>query len=137
MQNQLGDIKLAANMAALNGVSITAERSKIEYKIDKRVITVGQDLVAKGGTAVNVLENTPSVQVDAQGKVSLRGSLDYIVLIDGKPSVLKGSEALKTINAASIKQIEVITNPSAKYEADGKAEIISIIQKKEKLEGIS
>ncbi len=137
MQNQLGDIKLAANTTQLTGVSVTAERSKVEYKIDKRVINVGQDLVARGGTAVNVLENTPSIQVDAQGNVSLRGSTDYIVLIDGKPTLLKGSDALKTINAASIKQIEVITNPSAKYEADGKAGIINIIQKKEKMQGIS
>jgi outer membrane receptor protein involved in Fe transport len=137
LQNDLGDIKLSANTAQLSGVSVTAERSKVEYKIDKRVINVAQDLVAKGGTAVNVLENTPSVQVDAQGNVSLRGSYDYIVLIDGKPSILKGNEALKTINAASIKQIEVITNPSAKYEADGKAGIINIIQKKEKMQGVS
>ena len=137
MQNEMGDIKLAANTAELSGVSVVGERSKVEYKIDKRVINVGQDLVAQGGTAVNALENTPSVQVDAQGNVSLRGSYDYIVLIDGKPSVLKGSEALKQINAASIKQIEVITNPSAKYEADGKAGIINIIQKKDKMQGVS
>ena len=100
---------------------MVAERAKVEYKIDKRVINVSQDIIAKGGTAVSILENTPSVLVDPQGNVSLRGSYDYIVLIDGKPSVLKGSDALKQINAASIKQIEVITNPSAKYEADGKA----------------
>lgn len=137
LQNDLGDIKLAATTAELSGVSVVAERSKVEYKIDKRVINVGQDLVAKGGTAVNVLENTPSIQVDAQGNVSLRGSYDYIVLIDGKPSIIKGNEALKQINAASIKQIEVITNPSAKYEADGKAGIINIIQKKEKLQGLN
>jgi outer membrane receptor protein involved in Fe transport len=137
MQNEMGDLKLTANTAELSGVSVVGERSKVEYKIDKRVINVGQDLVAQGGTAVNALENTPSVQVDAQGNVSLRGSYDYIVLIDGKPSVLKGSEALKQINAASIKQIEVITNPSAKYESDGKAGIINIIQKKEKMQGVS
>jgi outer membrane cobalamin receptor len=77
------------------------------------------------------------VQVDPQGNVMLRGSYDYIVLVDGKPSVLKGSDALKQISAASIKQIEVITNPSAKYEADGKAGIINIIQKKDKLQGLN
>lgn len=137
MQNDLGDLKLVSSTAQLNGVSVVGERSKVEYKIDKRVINVGQDLVAKGGTAVNVLENTPSVQVDAQGNLTLRGSSDYIVLIDGKPSVLKGSDALKQVNAASIKQIEVITNPSAKYEADGNAGIINIIQKKEKLQGVN
>jgi len=133
----LGDIKLSTTAAELGGVSVVADRAKVEYQIDKRVINVSQDLVAKGGTAVNVLENTPSIQVDPQGNLTLRGSSDYIVLVDGKPSVMKGSEALKTINAASIKQIEVITNPSAKYEADGKAGIINIIQKKEKLEGVN
>ena len=137
LQNDLGDIKLATKTAELNGVSIVADKARVEYQIDKRVINVSQDIVAKGGTAVNVLENTPSVQVDPQGNVTLRGSSDYIVLIDGKPSVMKGSDALKTINAAAIKQIEVITNPSAKYEADGKAGIINIIQKKEKLQGVS
>ena len=137
LQANLGDLKLAAVAAELGGVSIVADRAKVEYQIDKRVINVSQDIVAKGGTAVSVLENTPSVIVDPQGNVSLRGSYDYIVLIDGKPSVLKGSDALKQINAASIKQIEVITNPSAKYEADGKAGIINIIQKKEKMQGIS
>lgn len=137
LQANLGDIKLAAAAAELGGVAIVADRAKVEYQIDKRVINVSQDIVAKGGTAVSVLENTPSVQVDPQGNVSLRGSYDYIVLIDGKPSVLKGSDALKQINSASIKQIEVITNPSAKYEADGKAGIINIIQKKEKMQGVS
>ena len=137
LQANLGDIKLAAAAAELGGVAIVADRAKVEYQIDKRVVNVSQDIVAKGGTAVSVLENTPSVLVDPQGNVSLRGSYDYIVLIDGKPSVLKGSDALKQINAASIKQIEVITNPSAKYEADGKAGIINIIQKKDKLQGMN
>ena len=137
LQADLGDIKLAAAAAELGGVAIVADRAKVEYQIDKRVVNVSQDIVAKGGTAVSVLENTPSVLVDPQGNVSLRGSYDYIVLIDGKPSVLKGSDALKQINAASIKQIEVITNPSAKYEADGKAGIINIIQKKDKLQGMN
>lgn len=137
LQNNVGDIKLAVNSTQLSEVSIVGEKSKVEYQIDKRVINVDQDIVAKGGTAVNVLENTPSIQVDQQGNVMVRGSYDYVVLIDGKPSVLKGSDALKMVNASSIKQIEVITNPSAKYEADGKAGIINIIQKKEKLQGVS
>lgn len=137
LQTNIGDIKLAVNSTSLDEVTITAEKSSVEYQIDKRVINVDQDIVAKGGTAVSVLENTPSIQVDQQGNVMVRGSYDYVVLIDGKPSVLKGSDALKMINASSIKQIEVITNPSAKYEADGKAGIINIIQKKEKLQGVS
>jgi outer membrane receptor protein involved in Fe transport len=133
----LGNISMSAGAAELSGVAVVADRKKVEYQIDKRVVNVSQDIIAKGGTAVSVLENTPSVQVDPQGNLTLRGSSDYIVLIDGKPSALKGSDALKTINAAAIKQIEVITNPSAKYEADGKAGIINIIQKKEKLQGLS
>jgi len=137
LQNELGDLKMATNSAELSGVAIVAERKKVEYKIDKRVINVGQDLVAKGGTAVDVLENTPSVQVDQQGNVTLRGSSDFEVLVDGKPSVMNGSDLLKTVNAVSIKQIEVITNPSAKYEADGTSGIINIILNKEKLRGIS
>lgn len=135
--NNLGDIKLTASQYDLGAVSVTAEKSKVEYQIDKRVINVDQQTVAKGGSAVNVLENTPSVQVDPQGNLTLRGSSDYIVLIDGKPSAIKGSDALKQINAASIKQIEVITNPSAKYDADGQAGIINVIRKKEALQGLS
>ncbi len=135
--SNLGDIKLTASQYDLGAVSVTAEKSKVEYQIDKRVINVDQQTVAKGGSAVNVLENTPSVQVDPQGNLTLRGSSDYIVLIDGKPSPVKGSDALKQINAASIKQIEVITNPSAKYDAEGQAGIINVIRKKEALQGLS
>lgn len=133
----LGLIQLNTSASNLGEVAVTAEKSKVEYQIDKRVINVDQSVVAKGGSAVNVLENTPSVQVDPQGNLTLRGSSDYIVLIDGKPSVLKGSDALKQINAASIKQIEVITNPSARYDADGQAGIINIIRKKDHLQGLN
>lgn len=135
--NNTGDIKLTASQYDLSTVAVTAEKSKVEYQIDKRVINVDQQTVAKGGSAVNVLENTPSVQVDPQGNLTLRGSSDYIVLVDGKPSPVKGSDALKQINAASIKQIEVITNPSAKYDAEGQAGIINVIRKKEALQGLS
>jgi outer membrane receptor protein involved in Fe transport len=134
---EIGIIELTALSSNLGEVSVTAEKSKVEYQIDKRVINVDQSVVAKGGSAVNVLENTPSVQVDPQGNLTLRGSSDYIVLIDGKPSVLKGSDALKQINAATIKQIEVITNPSAKYDADGQAGIINIIRKKDYMQGLN
>lgn len=135
--NNLGDIRLSASQLDLGAVSVTAEKSKVEYQIDKRVINVDQQTVARGGSAVNVLENTPSVQVDPQGNLTLRGSSDYIVLIDGKPSPIKGSDALKQINAATIKQIEVITNPSAKYDSEGQAGIINVIRKKEALQGLS
>ncbi|MBK7029761.1 MAG: carboxypeptidase regulatory-like domain-containing protein [Bacteroidales bacterium] len=126
----LGIINMSSSSSNLSEVSVVAEKSKVEYQIDKRVINVDQTAVNKAGSAVNILENTPSIQVDPQGNVTLRGSSDFIVLIDGKPSVLKGSDALKLINAASIKQIEVITNPSAKYDSEGQAGIINIIRKK-------
>lgn len=135
--NSLGDIQLSPSSEMLKAVEVTGEKSRIEYKIDKRVINVDKDISAKGGTAVNVLENTPSVQVDAQGNVTLRGSSDYLVLIDGKPSPVKGSDALKQIPANSIQQVEVITNPSAKYDVEGQAGIINLIMKKEKMLGMN
>jgi outer membrane receptor protein involved in Fe transport len=91
---------------------------------------VGQDINAAGGTVVDVLENTPSVTVDIDGNVSLRGSGSFTVLIDGKPSVLSGSEALRQIPASSVENIEIITNPSAKYDPDGNAGIINVVMKK-------
>ncbi|MHC1708631.1 MAG: TonB-dependent receptor [Bacteroidales bacterium] len=133
----LGQIQLSPTSEILKTYEVTAEKQRIEYKIDKRVINVDKDIIAKGGTAVNALENTPSVQVDAQGNVTLRGSSDYLVLIDGKPSPVKGSDALKQIPAGSIEKIEVITNPSARYDAEGQAGIINILLKKEKLQGLN
>ncbi|MBN2807813.1 MAG: TonB-dependent receptor [Prolixibacteraceae bacterium] len=133
----LGDIALSTTSSDIAEVFVSAEKSRIEYKIDKRVVNVDKELSAKGGTAVQALENTPSVQVDGQGNLTLRGSSDYIVLIDGKPSILKGSDALKQIPANNIKQIEVITNPSAKYDADGQAGIINVIMKKELMQGLN
>jgi outer membrane receptor protein involved in Fe transport len=133
----LGTIELEPKAAELNEVKVVGEKSKVEYKIDKRIVNVDKDIAAKGGTAIQALENTPSVQVDGQGNLTLRGSSDYIVLIDGKPSIVKGSDALKQIPSNAIKQIEVITNPSAKYEADGQGGIINVIMKKEMLQGLN
>lgn len=133
----LGAISISTSTTEINEVVVTGETKRVEYKIDKRVINVDKDITAKGGTAVNVLENTPSVQVDAQGNLTLRGSSEYVVLVDGKPSVVKGSDALKQIPSNAIKQIEVITNPSAKYDAEGQAGIINIIMKKEKMQGLN
>lgn len=133
----LGVIHIRETNAIIGEVVVTAERSRVEYKIDKRVVNVDKEFSAKGGTAASVLENTPSVQVDPQGNVTLRGSSNFIVLIDGKPSSIKGSDALKQIPSSAIKQIEVITNPSAKYEADGQAGIINVIMQKDRLQGLS
>jgi outer membrane receptor protein involved in Fe transport len=133
----LSDIQVSPMVTQLNQVVVAGQKSRVEYKIDKRIINVDKDINAKGGTAVSVLENTPSVQTDPQGNITLRGSSDFIVLIDGKPSVTKGSDALKQIPASAIKQIEVITNPSAKYDAEGQSGIINVILKKEKMQGFS
>lgn len=129
----LGVIELHSSTETLQAVEITAEKQLIEYQIDKKVVNVSQDIMAQGGTAVTALENTPSVQVDIDGNVSLRGSSSFTVLIDGRPSILQGTDALQQIPASNIETIEIITNPSAKYDPDGVAGIINVVLK-EKLE---
>lgn len=133
----MGTIELAAESKALGAVDVIAERNRIEYKIDKKVINVSNDINAAGGTAVTVLENTPSVEVDIDGNVSLRGSSSFTVLIDGRPSVLSGSDALKQIPSSAIQNIEIITNPSVKYDPDGMAGIINVVMKKNILAGFN
>jgi len=133
----LGKIILNTNSSEISEVKVVADRQRIEYKIDKKIINVTQDINAAGGTAIDVLENTPSVEVDIDGNVALRGSSSFTVLIDGKPSVLSGSDALRTIPAATIQNIEIITNPSAKYEPTGSAGIINIIMKQNSLIGLT
>ncbi|HKI88151.1 MAG TPA: outer membrane beta-barrel family protein [Draconibacterium sp.] len=132
-----GKIDLEPSSVELGGVNVVADKSRIEYKLDKKVINVSQDINATGGTAVDVLENTPSVQVDIEGNVSLRGSSNFTVFIDGRPSVLSGSDALRQIPASALKNIEIITNPSAKYDPDGTAGIINLVMKKNAMNGIS
>ncbi len=114
----------------LNEVSVKAEKPRMEFKIDKEIINVDKDLSSAGGTAVDVLKNSPSIQTDLKGNVSLRGSQSFTLLIDGKPTVMDPSKELKFIQASTIDKIEIITNPSAKYNPDGVAGIINIITKK-------
>jgi len=133
----LGKIELKQSVTQLETVEVVGEKKYVEYKIDKKVINVSQDLSATGGNAVDILENTPSVQTDIDGNVSLRGSGSFTVLIDGKPSPLEGSEALQQIPASIIESIEIITNPSAKYDPDGVAGIINVILKKKKEPGFN
>lgn len=133
----MGTIELEVSAQKIEGVDVVADRNRIEYKIDKKVINVSQDINAAGGTAVTVLENTPSVEVDIDGNVSLRGSTSFTVLIDGRPSVLAGSDALKQIPSSAIENIEIITNPSVKYDPDGQAGIINIVMKKNILSGFN
>ncbi len=121
----------------IDEVVVSADYAQVEYKIDKKVVHVSQDLTSASGTAADVLENVPSVEVDIEGNVSMRGSGNFTVLINGRPSVLDSNDALQQIPASNIKNIELITNPSAKYDPDGTAGIINIITKKKKDEGFS
>ncbi|WP_372756643.1 TonB-dependent receptor domain-containing protein [Mariniflexile sp.] len=135
----LGTIILQEDQQALDEVVVKAEISQTEFKLDKRIFNVGTDLSNTGASALEVLNNVPSVNVNIEGEISLRGSSGVQILINGKPSVLSsaGSNALGTITADMIEQIEVITNPSAKYEASGTAGIINIIMKKSEKKGLN
>ncbi len=133
----VGTIDLSPAAVALGEINVVADKAPVEYKLDKKVVNVSQVISAVGGTAVDVLENTPSVQVDIEGNVSLRGSSNFTVLIDGRPSVLSGSDALRQIPSSAIENIEIITNPSAKYEPDGTAGIINLVMKKNSMDGLN
>ncbi|NQY30277.1 MAG: TonB-dependent receptor [Flavobacteriaceae bacterium] len=132
---KLPNIFLEESSEQLDAIKITAEKSTIEYKLDKRVFNVGKDLISKGGSATDILGNVPSVSVDATGAVSLRGNTNVRILINGKPSVLTNNNGLEQIPAENIEKVEVVTNPSAKYDAEGTAGIINIILKKNKRNG--
>jgi hypothetical protein len=125
----------AANI--LQEVSVESEMKHVEYQIDKKVVNPTKDILAAGGTAADVLKNVPSVQTDLDGNVSIRGNSGFKLLIDGKPSIIQGSDGLKQIPAEAIERIEVITNPSARYDADGVAGIVNVIMKKDKRDGIN
>jgi outer membrane receptor protein involved in Fe transport len=133
----LGQITLEPTVATLEEAVVVADRPTMTYKMDKKIINVSQQHTSASGTAVEILENIPSVTVDIEGNVSLRGSTSFTVLIDNKPTVLDASDALSQIPASSIENIEVITNPSAKYDPDGTSGIINIITKKNKLQGFN
>ena len=127
----LGDIRLASTAVTLEGATVTAERSRMTLKLDKQIFDVGADITSQGGTANEVLENVPMVNVSQDGAVSLRGNSSVKVLINGKPSALADNNALQAIPASNIAKVEIMTNPSAKYEASGNAGIINIILKDE------
>lgn len=134
---RLDAIFLEQAVLIVDGVEVVGEKSAIEFKIDRKVINVSKHYTAVSGTAVDVLENVPSVTVDIEGNVSLRGSANFTVLIDGRPTILESSDALQQIPASTIENIEIITNPSAKYDPDGISGIINIITKRAKLHGIN
>lgn len=123
--------------SVLDVVEVVGGTPDITYEIDKKVINVEDQINTDGQTAVEVLANIPSVTVSADGTVSLRGSSSFTLLIDGVPTAMDPSDALAVIPANTIKDIEIITNPSAKFDAEGTSGVINIITKKSKLEGIS
>jgi iron complex outermembrane receptor protein len=136
----LGTLKVEQTATNLNAVEITGEKAAMEMKIDKKVFNVERNTTTVGGSAADVLQNVPAVSVDGDGNVSLRGKSGVTVLIDGKPATLLGpdlTQTLASMPAASISNIEVITNPSAKYDAQGSSGIINIITKKDNKLGMN
>lgn len=133
----LGTIALQDEATKLNDVTVVAERSTIEQKIDRKVINVGRDLTTAGATASEILNNVPSVNVDQDGKLSLRGNENVRVLVDGRPTNIDVTQLLRQIPSTSIKRIELITNPSAKYNPEGMSGIINIVLHKNANDGFN
>ena len=134
-----GIVYLEEDSKLMDEVIIRGERSSTEFRLDKRIFNVGQDLSSTGASALEVLNNVPSVTVDIEGQIQLRGAGGVQIMINGKPSVLAsdGGNALGTLTADMIESVEVITNPSAKYDAEGTSGIINIVLKKEEKRGIN
>ena len=125
----VGKVQLKTSGTLMKAVEVSAERSMVEYQLDKRVINVDKNIVSSGGTATDVLEQVPSVAVDNDGNVTLRGSTNVKVLVNGRPSELLSSDLaslLEQIPASTVENVEVITNPSAKYDPEGMSGIINI-----------
>ncbi|NVJ88895.1 MAG: TonB-dependent receptor [Flavobacteriaceae bacterium] len=136
----LGTISLSEDAKSLDEVVVIAEKTTVDIRLDKKIFNIGKDLSIRGGNASDVLGNVPSVQVDVEGNVSLRGNSNVTILIDGRPSALvgiNGADALRQIPAEAIEKVEVITSPSARYDAEGTAGILNIILRKNKLVGFN
>ena len=133
----LGTLSLGSSAISMNEVTITAEKSMMINKIDRKVFNVQKDIQAQTGTVTDMLQTIPSIAVDMDGNVSLRGSGSVTILVNGRPSVMSGAANLDQMPAALVDKIEVITNPSAKYKPDGTGGIINIILKKERKAGFN
>ena len=136
----IGTIKLNSSVESLEGVDVVGQSAEVEIRLDKRVYNVGKNNLIRGGTVSDVLENVPSVSVDIDGNIELRGNSNVRILVDGKPSGLiglGGIDALTRLPAESIEKVEVITSPSARYQAEGTTGIINIILAKRFLKGLN
>ncbi|WP_138431035.1 outer membrane beta-barrel family protein [Fodinibius saliphilus] len=136
---ELDDITMMPTAESLGNIFVRADKSQMQLNFDKRVFNVGKDITSLGGSAVEVLNNVPSIATDIDGNISLRGNESVRVLINGKPSSMVSGDvdALRSIPSTMIKEVEIITNPSSKYAAEGSAGIINIILKKEQGPGIN
>lgn len=136
----LGNISLAISASRLKEVQVQGERPTVAYGLDRKVINVAKDLTSVAGTATDIMKNVPSVTVDADGSISMRGSSNLRILIDGRPTGMVANDQaqiLEQIPASSIESVEIITNPSSRFEAEGEGGIINIILKKEKDKGLN
>jgi hypothetical protein len=136
----LGSITLSPDVAQLAEVEVVGEKTTVEVRLDKKVYNIGKDITTSGGNVSDALGNIPSVSVDVEGGISLRGNDNVRILINGKPSALAGfgsTDVLQQLPADAIEKVEVITSPSARYDAEGTAGILNIILKKEKTLGIN
>jgi outer membrane receptor protein involved in Fe transport len=136
----LGTVSLALDIASLDEVTVVAEKTTVEVKLDKKVYNIGQDLTTAGGTVSDALNNVPSVSVDIEGGISLRGNENVRILINGRPSALAGfgdTNVLSQLPAEAIERVEVITSPSARYDAEGTAGILNIILRQKETLGFN
>ncbi|MBR9853995.1 MAG: TonB-dependent receptor [Algicola sp.] len=136
----LGSISLSPDVAQLAEVEVVGEKTTVEVRLDKKVYNIGKDITTSGGNVSDALGNIPSVSVDVEGGISLRGNDNVRILINGKPSALAGfgsTDILQQLPADAIEKVEVITSPSARYDAEGTAGILNIVLKKEKTLGIN
>ena len=136
----VGTLVMKTSKSILDEVVVQGEKSSMELALDKRVFNVGKDLANSGGTAADVLSYVPSISVDPEGNIKLRGSDNVRILIDGKPSGLvsfQGASGLQQLQGSMIERVEVITNPSARYEAEGMAGVINIVLKKDRNQGFN
>ncbi|CAM3466857.1 TonB-dependent receptor [Aequorivita lipolytica] len=136
----LPTVKLALDAASLGEVVVRVETTEVQVRLDKKIYNIGKDLTSGGATVSDALNNVPSVTVDIDGAIALRGNENVRILINGKPSAIAGfgsTDALRQLPAEAIERVEVITSPSARYDAEGTAGILNIILKKEKTLGLN